>query len=89
MSNFSIFLIKRYQAIISPILYKLGVRCRFYPHCSDYAILAIKQDGWFGGIKKTFCRLRRCNSNNLESCIDFPSVQEWRTEYPRRNDCFK
>lgn len=76
MSNFYIFLIRIYKIIISPILYKLGVRCRFYPYCSDYAIMAIKNDGWLKGMKKSYHRLRRCNPNNLESCIDFPSVQD-------------
>jgi len=72
MSNFYIFLIRAYQKIISPIFYKLGVRCRFYPTCSDYAITVIKNDGWIKGIRKTYFRLKRCNPQNIESCIDFP-----------------
>ncbi len=67
-----IFLLRMYQKIISPILYKLGVRCRFYPSCSSYAVLAIKDGGWIRGMSKTYNRLRRCNPYNLESCIDFP-----------------
>ena len=72
MSSCFIFLIKIYQATLSPILYKLGVQCRFYPSCSHYAVLAIQNDGWLKGVKKTYDRLARCNPYNLESCIDFP-----------------
>lgn len=67
-----IFFIKVYQAVVSPILYKWGVRCRFYPSCSNYAITAIKHDGTFRGIRKAWNRLRRCNPDCIESCIDFP-----------------
>jgi uncharacterized protein len=76
MSNFFIFIIKIYQTLLSPILRKIGVRCRFYPTCSDYAILAIAEFGFINGTKKTFNRLRRCNLYNLESCIDFPSQRK-------------
>jgi len=75
MSNFFVFLIKIYKVTLSPILYKLGVRCRFYPYCSNYAMMAIKEFGWLKGIKKSYCRFRRCNPYNLDSCIDFPSEQ--------------
>lgn len=75
MSKFLIFTLKAYKKILSPILYKIGVRCRFYPCCSDYAVMAIKEFGWPKGIKMTYCRLRRCNPYNLESCIDYPSVK--------------
>lgn len=72
MSNFLIFSIKIYQMLVSPILYKIGVRCRFYPSCSNYAIMAIREN-WSSGVNKTYHRLKRCNPYNLESCIDFPS----------------
>ncbi|MFA5792204.1 MAG: membrane protein insertion efficiency factor YidD [Candidatus Paceibacterota bacterium] len=73
MSNLFILTIKIYQKTLSPILYKLGVRCRFYPSCSKYAILAIKEYGAKKGIVKAYHRLLRCRPDNLESCIDFPS----------------
>ena len=76
MSNFLHFLIKIYQKTLSPILYKLGVRCRFYPSCSKYAILALEEYGVKRGVVKTYHRLLRCRSDNLESCIDFPSNYE-------------
>jgi len=72
MSKIIIFSIRIYQKILSPILNRLGVHCRFYPSCSEYSILAIKKYGMIVGIKKTFLRLKRCRPDNFESCIDFP-----------------
>jgi len=67
----AIFLIKIYQKTISPIL-RNRIKCRFYPTCSEYAILAINKYGTIKGIAKSIDRLRRCNRYNLESCIDYP-----------------
>lgn len=39
-NNFLISLLKIYQIFISPIL---GKNCRFYPSCSDYAILVLRK----------------------------------------------
>lgn len=64
--------------MLSPILRKVGVQCRFYPSCSNYAILAIQNYGWFKGVQKTYSRLIRCNPYNLESCIDFPFEKDRR-----------
>ncbi len=63
--------IRSYQAIISPILSR-WVRCRFYPTCSEYALLSIEKYGIVRGSKKTLARLRRCNPYNLDTCIDLP-----------------
>ncbi|MGG3383094.1 membrane protein insertion efficiency factor YidD [Heyndrickxia faecalis] len=63
--------VRFYQKIISPIKPK-RIKCRFYPTCSQYAILAIKKYGAIKGTKKTINRLKRCNPYNRESCIDYP-----------------
>src|SRR5271157_1047426 len=39
MSRIAVLAIRTYQKTFSPILYLLGVRCRFYPSCSAYAVL--------------------------------------------------
>jgi hypothetical protein len=65
-------MIKFHQNQISSHLNELGMRCRFYPTCSDYGILAIQKYGVIKGIIKTWNRLYRCRPNNLESCIDYP-----------------
>ncbi|MFA7327962.1 MAG: membrane protein insertion efficiency factor YidD [Candidatus Ratteibacteria bacterium] len=66
-----IFSIKLYQKLLSPILAR-WLKCRFYPTCSEYVILSIKKYGLRIGFKKAYRRLRRCRSDNLDSCLDFP-----------------
>lgn len=72
MSKVAIILIRIYQKSLSPILNHFGIRCRFYPTCSEYGILAIKRYGFLNGIKKIYKRLKRCRPDNFDSCIDFP-----------------
>ena len=60
-----------YTAKVSPVLSR-KVSCRFYPTCSEYAILCFLNFYFLEALAKTFKRLRRCNSYNLESCIDYP-----------------
>jgi putative membrane protein insertion efficiency factor len=71
MKRFLIILIKIYKLILSPVLSK-KLRCRFYPTCSDYAIMSLNKYGSKIGIKKVINRLCRCNPYNGESCIDYP-----------------
>lgn len=53
-----IILIKGYQKAISPLI---GKNCRFYPTCSQYAILALEKYGILeGGIMVTK-RILKCN----------------------------
>ena len=53
-----LFFIYIYKLCISPLLPK---NCRFYPTCSTYAILAIREFGVFIGLKLTIKRILRCN----------------------------
>ncbi|MDR2529172.1 MAG: membrane protein insertion efficiency factor YidD [Synergistaceae bacterium] len=52
-----VLLIRGYQRLISPFL---GARCRFYPSCSQYAILALTEWGLFRGAWLTVKRLLKC-----------------------------
>jgi hypothetical protein len=63
--------IRFYQRMISPIVNHWS-RCRFYPTCSEYAIIAITKYGLKVGTVKAYHRLLRCRPDNLETCIDFP-----------------
>lgn len=51
------FPIKLYQWMLSPYINSC---CRFYPSCSQYALLAITHYGVFKGIGLTCWRLLRC-----------------------------
>ncbi len=53
-----LLLIRGYQLIVSPVL---GPACRFYPSCSQYALLAINQYGVVKGSYLAFRRLLRCH----------------------------
>jgi hypothetical protein len=51
---------------------KTNIICRFHPSCSDYGILALEKHGFIRGWVLTYDRIKRCNKNNTESCIDYP-----------------
>ena len=51
-------LIRGYQRLVSPLL---GPRCRFYPSCSEYAVLAISEHGSARGSWLAIRRLARCH----------------------------
>ena len=53
-----LFLIYVYKSCISPLL---SHTCRFYPTCSTYAILALKEFGFFKGSILSVKRILKCN----------------------------
>ncbi|MCE7931383.1 MAG: membrane protein insertion efficiency factor YidD [Xanthomonadales bacterium PRO6] len=53
-----LLLLRGYQRAISPLL---GMRCRFYPSCSQYALEAIERHGAARGSYMAVCRLARCH----------------------------
>lgn len=68
MSKLFIFLVRFYQKRISV---HFGARCRFYPTCSEYAILAVKKYGFLKGVLKSAYRILRCNPFS-KGGIDYP-----------------
>jgi putative membrane protein insertion efficiency factor len=58
MKTVMLFLIRAYQAVLSPLL---GTRCRFYPSCSTYTHDAIEKYGLMKGILLGSKRLLRCH----------------------------
>ena len=61
MRHLAAFLIRLYQWTVSPLL---GPRCRFYPSCSQYALVAIERFGVLRGVGLGLWRLARCNPWN-------------------------
>ena len=52
---------KGYKLFISPVLESVfGIKCRFHPYCSDYALEAIKSYGIFKGGLLALKRFVRC-----------------------------
>ena len=58
LTNALIAVIKAYQYLLSPWF---GQQCRFYPTCSEYSLLAIKQHGALVGCRLMACRLLKCH----------------------------
>jgi len=58
MKYIVIFLIRFYQACISPVI---GNCCRYTPSCSQYMLLALKKYGFFKGTYLGIRRLLRCH----------------------------
>lgn len=68
MKKLMIKLIRGYQKWLSPLKKPC---CRFYPTCSQYAILAIEKYGVFIGLLKAVWRVLRCNPLG-KGGIDYP-----------------
>jgi putative membrane protein insertion efficiency factor len=58
MKAAALFLIKAYQAVLSPFL---GNHCRFHPTCSVYTYEAIEKYGLIRGSGLGIRRLLRCH----------------------------
>ena len=61
MKRFLIFLIEKYQKHISPFLQMKGIRCKYFPTCSEYTKQAIIRYGAFRGIFLGLKRILKCN----------------------------
>ncbi|MBI2602075.1 MAG: membrane protein insertion efficiency factor YidD [Deltaproteobacteria bacterium] len=51
-------MIHAYRRFVSRLL---GPRCRFYPTCSEYALICLEQDALSRALFKIFVRLLKCN----------------------------
>ncbi|NLU11152.1 MAG: membrane protein insertion efficiency factor YidD [Tepidanaerobacter acetatoxydans] len=61
MKRFIILMILFYKKFISPLKPRC---CRFYPTCSDYALLAIEKYGVISGGFKAIKRILKCHPFN-------------------------
>lgn len=58
MQKIICFFIRCYQYLVSPCFASC---CRFYPSCSQYALIAIKTHGVIKGLWLACCRIFRCH----------------------------
>ena len=68
MKRLVIFLIELYQKFISPLTPN---KCRYYPTCSNYAVMAIEKYGLIKGGAKALYRVLRCNPFS-KGGVDYP-----------------
>jgi putative membrane protein insertion efficiency factor len=61
-----------YQRTLSPRLPALGVRCRFVPTCSRYAVAALRRDGFAVGSARALWRVARCGPWTPRGTFDPP-----------------
>ncbi|MBR4399902.1 MAG: membrane protein insertion efficiency factor YidD [Aeriscardovia sp.] len=61
--------IRFYRRFISPLS---GPKCKYYPSCSMYAIIAVKRFGAARGLLLALFRVLRCNPWSLGGIDDVP-----------------
>ena len=61
MKKILIFLIKKYQKLISPFIHEKGINCKYYPTCSEYTKQAIIKYGSIKGSIIGIKRILKCN----------------------------
>tara|TARA_B100000902_G_C27227773_1_gene873125 strand:- start:310 stop:537 length:228 start_codon:yes stop_codon:yes gene_type:complete len=72
ISKFLIFLIRFYQAAISPFF---PATCRFHPTCSVYGIKAIKYYGPIKGGWMALVRISKCHPWGAQGYDPIPKEQ--------------
>jgi putative membrane protein insertion efficiency factor len=71
-ARFLVGSIHLYQATLSPLMPRVGVRCRFRPTCSHYGEGAIRKYGTLVGVGKTAWRIARCGPWTPQGTYDPP-----------------
>jgi hypothetical protein len=61
MKRVILYILELYKNFISPIFKTMGVECKYYPTCSEYAKLAIEKYGCIRGIYLSIKRIIKCN----------------------------
>jgi len=52
-------MIKLYQQCF--FAYRQYARCKYFPNCSDYMIMALQKYGFFAGVTRGVWRIMRCH----------------------------
>jgi putative membrane protein insertion efficiency factor len=74
-----VLLLRAYRVLISPLY---GPTCRFYPSCSEYALIAVDRHGVVRGGGLAVWRLLRCNPWNPGGVDLVPSHEGDHTHRP-------
>lgn len=61
MKKILLFIIKLYKITLSKIFYAIGIRCKYYPTCSEYTAQAIQKYGCVKGCLLGIKRILKCN----------------------------
>ncbi|MCA5894134.1 membrane protein insertion efficiency factor YidD [Isoptericola sp. NEAU-Y5] len=69
-------MIRVYQAVVSPLT---GPTCKYYPSCSQYAIIAVRTHGTLRGTGLALWRILRCNPWSLGGVDDVPPARSRHT----------
>jgi len=84
MKRLLLKLLSFYQKFFSPLFsVYFGINCRFYPSCSEYAKLAISQNGVVKGGFLAIKRFLKCNPL-FPGGVDFPPGYQ-----PKAQEIFK
>lgn len=75
-----VVLVRVYQLVISPLT---PPTCRFYPSCSQYAVIALTRHGAVRGTWLAVRRVLRCHPWNPGGVDDVPPAAARRTRTPR------
>lgn len=70
MKKIMIHLIRFYKKHISVFFEKNGIKCKFYPTCSEYAIQALEKYGFLKGTFLSIKRFFKCNPFNQKGGYD-------------------
>ena len=54
-------LFKLYKKTLSPVFEYFGIKCKYYPTCSEYSKQAIEKYGLIKGIFLSIKRILKCN----------------------------
>lgn len=66
-------LVRGYQMVVSPWF---APRCRYYPSCSQYAVVAVSRHGVWRGTGMAIWRVLRCNPWSLGGVDHVPEHPE-------------
>ena len=67
-----VLLLRAYRVVVSPLY---GPTCRFYPSCSEYALVAVERHGVVRGGWLAVRRLLRCHPWNPGGVDPVPSLE--------------